>query len=554
MTSKDLAYSPCIIYCHGNAGNKIDIIEILDFLLWDFNICSFDFSGAGHSEGDYVTLGYYEKDDIKAIVEFLRNELHIQKIILYGRSMGAVSSLRYAEMDPNIKAIVLDSPFSDFPKLCEEILSNKFFMPKIISSVLISMARDRIKDKVTNFDIYDFTPYKNAKKVQVPTIILHGTQDSLVKYEHSQTIYNNLPKNTYKKLLLSQGEHNDCRSSNDVMLIREFIMQFAYDALILKEHYRRLSIKNARINFHNKHGLNINSVLLNFKNNVKNSIKEETKERRLNNFNVIRNNKFQDDISEGDKISVKYFFEKIRSKSTDTIEEEVMLSKIKKNENKTNPKGKTFKREHSNNKDNYNSNNIRMIKLNDFGQNANNLQQEYQDLKKNKTENNKIDKHPFSCESSQPRNEKISNNSQISINENKIKSPLIETPVNLNSENNITFTIDLNKTFINTPEINLNTRNCQTLGNNLNESQILIDNIGVRKSNLSFNINPSKTRLRSDRNNILGGLLGCDLKIKSDQIKITNLDKSIRKRSSATDNSLNTTNISDISYLDYKNN
>ncbi len=67
--------------------------------------------------------------------------------------MGAVSSLRYAEMDCSIRAMVLDSPFFDFPLLCEEILSNKFLMPGVISRFLISMARDKIMDRIPNFDI-----------------------------------------------------------------------------------------------------------------------------------------------------------------------------------------------------------------------------------------------------------------------------------------------------------------------------------------------------------------------------------------------------------------
>ncbi len=142
-----------IIYCHGNAGNKIDIIEIFEFLLWEFNICSFDFSGAGFSEGDYVTLGYYEKYDVQAVVEFLRKELGIKNIILYGRSMGAVSSLLYSEMDPNLRACILDSPFCNFPKLCEEILSNKFFIPSLMADLLIESARKRILEKVEGFDI-----------------------------------------------------------------------------------------------------------------------------------------------------------------------------------------------------------------------------------------------------------------------------------------------------------------------------------------------------------------------------------------------------------------
>ena len=153
MSGKDLSSSPCIIYCHGNAGNKIDIIEIFEFLYWDFNICSFDFSGAGFSEGEFVTLGFNEMYDIQAVVDFLRKELNIQKIILWGRSMGAVSSLRYAEIDPNLKAIVLDSPFSNFPVLIQEILSNKFLMPGIFSKLLLTMAREKILDKIPEFDI-----------------------------------------------------------------------------------------------------------------------------------------------------------------------------------------------------------------------------------------------------------------------------------------------------------------------------------------------------------------------------------------------------------------
>lgn len=153
MNSKEISQSPCIIYCHGNAGNKIDVIEIFDFLLWDFNICSFDFSGAGHSEGSYVTLGYFEPYDIKAVVEFLRKELNINNISLYGRSMGAVSCLRYAEMDSNLKAIILDSPFCNFPRVCGEIMSNKFYIPKIFHNYLISQLRDKILSRVKDFDI-----------------------------------------------------------------------------------------------------------------------------------------------------------------------------------------------------------------------------------------------------------------------------------------------------------------------------------------------------------------------------------------------------------------
>jgi hypothetical protein len=67
--------------------------------------------------------------------------------------MGAVSIIRYAETDPNICAIVLDSPFADFPLLCQQILNKKFFLPDMVCRFLLGVARDRIMDRIPEFDI-----------------------------------------------------------------------------------------------------------------------------------------------------------------------------------------------------------------------------------------------------------------------------------------------------------------------------------------------------------------------------------------------------------------
>jgi pimeloyl-ACP methyl ester carboxylesterase len=56
----------------------------------------FDFSGSGLSEGEYVSLGYYESDDVEAVVSHLRRSKGFTEIALWGRSMGAVTALLYA--------------------------------------------------------------------------------------------------------------------------------------------------------------------------------------------------------------------------------------------------------------------------------------------------------------------------------------------------------------------------------------------------------------------------------------------------------------------------
>lgn len=58
-------------------------------------MCSFDFSGCGKSDGDFVSLGLKEQDDLSAVIETLMSKYNYKKIILYGRSMGGVTSLLY---------------------------------------------------------------------------------------------------------------------------------------------------------------------------------------------------------------------------------------------------------------------------------------------------------------------------------------------------------------------------------------------------------------------------------------------------------------------------
>jgi hypothetical protein len=48
----------CIIYLHGNSGNRTEGSSCLKATASKgISLCTFDFSGSGKSEGDYVTLG-----------------------------------------------------------------------------------------------------------------------------------------------------------------------------------------------------------------------------------------------------------------------------------------------------------------------------------------------------------------------------------------------------------------------------------------------------------------------------------------------------------------
>lgn len=201
---------PCVIYCHGNSGCRADASEAAVILLpSNITVFSLDFSGSGLSEGDYVTLGWNEKDDLKAVVAHLRTDNRISCIGLWGRSMGAVTCLLYGAEDPSIAGMVLDSPFSNLMDLMMELVDvYKVRLPKFTLKVAIQYMRKVIQKKA-RFDILDLDAVQIAKKSFIPALFGHATEDSFIQPHHSDVIYKAYMGD--KNIIKFEGDHNSPR-------------------------------------------------------------------------------------------------------------------------------------------------------------------------------------------------------------------------------------------------------------------------------------------------------------------------------------------------------
>lgn len=114
----------------------------------NITLFSFDFAGCGKSEGKYISLGYYERDDVEVVVNYLRGSKKVSTIGLWGRSMGAVTALMYSDRDPSIAGLVLDSPFSNLEQLARELAARHSKIPGMFVSAAISMISGTIKKEV----------------------------------------------------------------------------------------------------------------------------------------------------------------------------------------------------------------------------------------------------------------------------------------------------------------------------------------------------------------------------------------------------------------------
>lgn len=56
---------PCVIYLHGNSSSRLEALEAVPYLLpSNVTLFCFDFAGCGLSEGEYISLGWYEREDL----------------------------------------------------------------------------------------------------------------------------------------------------------------------------------------------------------------------------------------------------------------------------------------------------------------------------------------------------------------------------------------------------------------------------------------------------------------------------------------------------------
>lgn len=214
---------PCVIYLHGNCSSRLESLEVLEVLLpLNITVFAFDFSGSGMSDGDYISLGWFEKDDLAMVVEHLKYSGKTNHIGLWGRSMGAVTAMLYTPLDPSLAGVVFDSPFSSLPDLAQELASSHSSVPSFLVSAGLSFVRGSIKKRI-GLDINDLKPVHFAPQCQVPALFIGAEQDELVRPYHTRLLYS--AYGGRKKLVMVQGEHNGPRPQVAVDQVQKFFCQ-----------------------------------------------------------------------------------------------------------------------------------------------------------------------------------------------------------------------------------------------------------------------------------------------------------------------------------------
>ncbi len=183
---------PWILFFHGNGEVVSDYDEISPlYHQQKINLVVADYRGYGASTGVPTLTDLTQ--DANTVFKEVREELsrrNLRKDLwVMGRSLGSISALELAyHHQEEIKGLIIESGFPSVVRIMFHL-----GMPAH------GMGLEKI----------DQGCLERIKKIFLPTLIIHGEQDSLVPLENAKDIYQHLGAQEKEFLVIPSATHND---------------------------------------------------------------------------------------------------------------------------------------------------------------------------------------------------------------------------------------------------------------------------------------------------------------------------------------------------------
>lgn len=146
-------------------------------------VVAFDQRAHGRSTGEFVTYGAREVGDLRLVIDVAQKKWGRElPVVLVGESLGAAVSLQTAAVDPRVRAVVAGAAFADLTTVIDDH-TPAILGPKAKAEALA------IAERTAGFHTADISPERAARSITVPTLLLHGSEDSYLPLRHSLRIY-----------------------------------------------------------------------------------------------------------------------------------------------------------------------------------------------------------------------------------------------------------------------------------------------------------------------------------------------------------------------------
>lgn len=201
-----------LVFFHGNAdqiGNVGDILgrELSSRLGVGFLAVEYPgYALAGAGEPTQKSMVWAAERSVKHLTE--KMGVREDRICAFGQSIGTAVAAELAARNLATKLVML-SPFTSIPDMCKALFP---FVPR---------PQFFISDP---FDTFALASHFKNGNANIPILILHGVNDEIVPFDHSQRLKAILPHATF--VPLPNCGHNDTFSGNSYHLFYDHLRSF----------------------------------------------------------------------------------------------------------------------------------------------------------------------------------------------------------------------------------------------------------------------------------------------------------------------------------------
>mmetsp|Transcript_2110 Transcript_2110/g.3792 ORF Transcript_2110/g.3792 Transcript_2110/m.3792 type:complete len:324 (+) Transcript_2110:113-1084(+) len=201
-----------LLYSHANAEDLGSIYPWCKFLskMLQVNLFAYDYTGYGMAHKVDAPSEEHCYADVDAAYRFLRQELRIpnSNIVLYGRSLGSgpscylaagtASESREGSEDGPVGGLILHAPFLS------------------VYRIVLETGCTVYGDKFPNID---YAPYIGS-----PVMLVHGTADQIVPFNHSERLLEAVPPAHRAHPLFIEGMgHNNVHASVRPLFVERLV-------------------------------------------------------------------------------------------------------------------------------------------------------------------------------------------------------------------------------------------------------------------------------------------------------------------------------------------
>ena len=152
-------------------------------------VLSFDFTGLGESEGDFVNTNFSSNvNDLVSAAKFLEANYSAPEILI-GHSLGGAAVIFAAKHIPSVKAVAtIGAP--SHPKHVSNLLRSGIDEINEKGEALLEIGGREFKiQKQFLDDINEKNMEETLKSLRLPLLVLHSPQDTTVGIENAAQIY-----------------------------------------------------------------------------------------------------------------------------------------------------------------------------------------------------------------------------------------------------------------------------------------------------------------------------------------------------------------------------